>query len=790
MLKRKMLRDIKKNLSQFITIFLMAFLGVFIYAGIRSYMGGMTDTANKFYKENNLQDLNVLGYSFTNDDLTKIKDMKYVKDAERKLTLVASMDAKEDRVLQINFIESNNISEFYIMSGVKFDVNKKGVWLDNFYAKNNDIKLGDIITIKYGDITLEEKVIGLINVPDHVYDIKDESELFPNHIDYGFAYLSINELPSSYIKNMVMHNINVTDEALFDKMMPEFNYKNYIPYNSIMIDVTKEEKKDEVKSNIENNISSAIAVSDIKDSVSYSVYQGEIEEGETYVGIFSFLFLFIAVLSVITTMTRIVKKQRYQIGTLKSLGFKKNKITMHYVSYGFFISLIASVLGVVLGPLLIGNLFIGMEMSYFQIPNGRAAFATSSYLIAILVIIIISMVTYFTCRKELKETPAESLRAKMPTVKKNTLDITSHSIFKKMSFSTKWNLRDILRNKVRTFMGIVGISGCCMILVCAFGVFDTMHHFIKWQFSDLYNFNYKISLREDCTLDEYNDLLTKYGDNTSATLGIEVVNNDKREANTIFVTDADDLVRFTDADNKFFKLKSNGIYVTKKLAENNNYKIGDIIKWHIYGDDTYYESKIVGFDRDPQNQNLKMTREYLESLGITYKADNIYTNYDMKGIKEIKGVELIQSVDNLESGMSNMLNTMESMIVLLIVVAAILGAVIIYNLGILSFTEKQYQFATLKVLGFKNKKIRRIYVKQNNWITIASIIIGLPLGFYMTNFIFTMAISDSYDMVAFIKPLSYLYATLGTLVVSYLSSYFLSLKVNKIDMVTSLKGNE
>lgn len=113
------------------------------------------------------------------------------------------------------------------------------------------------------------------------------------------------------------------------------------------------------------------------------------KEGETYVGIFSFLFLFIAVLFVITTMTRIVKKQRYQIGTLKSLGVKKNKIIMHYVSYGFFISLIASILGVVLGPLLIGNLFIGMEMNYFQIPNGRAAFATISYLIAVLGAVII-----------------------------------------------------------------------------------------------------------------------------------------------------------------------------------------------------------------------------------------------------------------------------------------------------------------------------------------------------------------------------------------------------------------
>ncbi len=788
MLKRKMFRDIKQNMSQFITIFLMTFLGVFVYAGIRSYMGGMTVTANKFYEENNLQDLNVLGYSFTSDDLNKLKDINHVKDAERKLTLTASME--KDRVVQINFIESNNISRFYIMDGEKFDVNKKGVWLDNFFAKNNNIKIGDTISIKYDGITLTEKVIGLINVPDHVYDIKDESELFPDHTDYGFAYLSINELPASYIKSMVMEKMNINNEVVFDSIMPNFNYKDYVPYNSIIVDVDNEKNKDSVKSDIENNISSAIAVTDVKDSISYSVYQGEIEEGETYVGIFSFLFLFIAVLSVITTMTRVVKKQRYQIGTLKSLGFKKNKITMHYVSYGFFISLLAAILGIILGPLLIGNLFIGMEMSYFQIPNGKATVESSSYLIAFLVIIIISIVTYFTCRGELKSSPAEALRPKMPTIKNNSLDITSKGVFKKMSFSTKWNLRDILRNKVRTFMGIVGISGCCMILVCAFGVFDTMHHFIDWQFDELYNFDYKISLKEDYSADEYNTLINDYGNSTSETLGVEVVNGDKKESNTVFVTDADDLVRFTGVDGDFIKLKSNGIYVTKKLAQNKNYKIGDTIKWHIYGDDKYYESKIIGFDRDPQNQNIKMTKEYLENLGIKYKADTIYTNKDMSKIKELDGVTVIQSVANLEEGMSSMLNTMESMVVLLIVVAAILGAVIIYNLGILSFTEKQYQFATLKVLGFKNNKIRKIYVKQNNWITIISIIIGLPLGLYMTNFIFTTAISDSYDMNAFIKGVSYLYAAVGTLIVSYLSSYFLSRKVNKIDMVSSLKGNE
>ena len=137
-----------------------------------------------------------------------------------------------------------------------------------------------------------------------------------------------------------------------------------------------------------------------------------------------------------------------------------------------------------------------------------------------------------------------------------------------------------------------------------------------------------------------------------------------------------------------------------------------------------------------------------------------------------------------------MLDTMKMMLVLLIVLAAVLGGVIIYNLGILSFTEKQYQFATLKVLGFKDKQIKKIYIKQNNWIAIISIIIGLPLGFYMTDYIFKMALSDSYDFGASIKMISYVYSAIGTWIVSFVFSKLLARKIGKIDMVTSLKGNE
>ena len=222
MLRRKMLRDIKKNLSQFITIFLMIMIGVMAYTGIEAYMDGMTVTANNFYTDYNLFDLQLIGNNFTKEDLKTIENIENVNSAERKLSVIGKTDY--DKTLLLNFIESNNISKFYIVKGEKFQATKSGVWLDEFYAKENHIQVGDTITIKYDHFTLKEKVVALINVPDHLYDTKDESELYPNRKEFGFAYLSINEIPENYIKSKVMNQMGIEDEETFDSIMKDFNY--------------------------------------------------------------------------------------------------------------------------------------------------------------------------------------------------------------------------------------------------------------------------------------------------------------------------------------------------------------------------------------------------------------------------------------------------------------------------------------------------------------------------------------------------------------------------------------
>ena len=789
MLNKKMFRDIRKNLSQFITIFLMIMIGIMDYSGIKSYMDGMTKTADKFYSENNLFDLNVMGY-LNHDDLKTIKKMDNVDDAELKLSVTATTD--NDKTLLLNFIESNNISKFYVFEGESFDFNKSGIWLDNFYCIENNINVGDTVLVKYDGMELHEKVLGKINVPDHLYDTRDESELYPDRKEFGFAYMSTNEITEDYIKSLVMKELNITDEKIFDNVMTDFNYKDYIPFSSIMVDVADVSNKDSVKNNIEDEIENAKAIIDAKDTVSYVTYQGEIDEGKTYVGVFSGIFLFIAMLSVITTMTRVVKNQRLQIGTLKALGFSNNKILLHYIGYGFWISIFASIVGLVLGYFIIGNVFINLEMDFFEIPNGHPAMNMFSYYVALIVIGIVALITYITGRSILRENPAESLRNKIPSVKGNVLNITKKRFFKKLSFSSKWNIRDILRNKMRTFMGLAGVVGCCTLIVCALGMLDSMNFFVKLQFEDLYNFDYKLNIKENLSDTELQVLFDKYGDNTSQSLGIEIKDeNGKRESNNIFVTDAGDYVRFVNNKNKIInKPTDNGVYVTYKLASTKGYKIGDEVTWHIYGDNTYYTSKIVGFNKDPQNQNITMTRGYLESLGIDYKPDTVYTNIDLSKINDIKNVETIQNIDSLTEGMTGMLSMMKTMLVLIIGIAVLLGGIIIYNLGILSYTEKEYQFATLKVLGFEDKQIKNIFIKQNNWIAIVSIIFGLPMGFYLTDWLFKTAIEEHYDFGASITCMTYIISAIGTFLVSYAVSRFLARKIKNIDMVSSLKGNE
>ena len=643
MLNNKILRDIWKNKSQFITVFLMVFLAVFAFAGVHAYMDGMKESSKVYYENQNLQDIWLTSENFKADKLEEIKKIDNVKNAERLLTINANVTDAErfidpntnkklsDLVIECNFIETNEINKMYLIEGEEYSKEKNGLWLDYYLAKKLGIKVGDELELSIEGNSFKEKVAGLVEVPDHVYFIKDDTAIFPTHTDYGFAYLSINEFPKDYIYNKALETDEVQDaiknlkdlkdtlskygitdysnipstitsqidgindidlsralelvdtynenkEEFIKAIDKDFSIKDSYVFPYAIVDVDDTSKTLETKNKIKDNNEDIITATLRDDNLSYDGYKREAEEGETYSGVFSGLFVFIAILSVVTTMNRFVKKERTQIGTLKALGIKRSKITRMYVNYGFFISVIASVLGIVLGNLLIGNFFLEMEMEYYEIPYYNIVTIPLVYYVAIAIIIVITLVTYLSCRKILKEPAAEALRIERPKVKVKENSFTTKKAFNKLSLSSKWNIRDIVRSKGRTLMAIVGIAGCTMLVVTAFGMLDSMKSYVSWEFDTINNFEYKLSLGSDYTDKQFNDIISKYGDATSQTTGIEFKNNNEIIIKPLTINDTNGFLQVTDHNRHPFTMNDDGLYITEKMSQVYNLKIGDIVE--------------------------------------------------------------------------------------------------------------------------------------------------------------------------------------------------------------------
>ena len=768
MLRKKMLRDIRKNVSQFITIFLMILIGVMAYAGIESYMIGMRDSAARFYEDCNLQDLDAYG-DLDRSDLDQIRSMVQVADAEGKYTVLANIENFSGHKAELNFISSNNICKIYTVEGEEYSPEKTGLWVDSYYAEKAGIRCGDTLHITCPALDITAPVLGLCNVPDHVYDTKDDAEIFPSHTDYGFVYL-----PSSMMTDAFLSSEGITRDS----------------FTSIMVDAEDGVSISDLRASMETELEHVQLAMDIHDEPSDYGYQREIEEGNSYVGIFSGLFIFIALLSVVTTMTRIVHRERMQIGTMKALGYTSGRIAWHYISYGLLLSALGGAIGLLLGYFGIGHFFLAEEMAYYEVPNWKPGMDPKSYLVYLGCILMVCIASYLTVRKLLHQSAADLLRVERPKVQNKSIQFTTGERFQGYSFSTRWNLRDILRNKARTLTSLAGIVGCMVLIVAAFGIKDTIDNYLKTEMEIINNYEYRMNLSSSISAEELMDLFQNYTDRTSMSLSIDVTTDDgDRITTNAFVDDTHGSVQALNKHYKPMDLYSYGVYVTRKFAALHGYEIGDTIKWKINGYDEQFESKIIGFNRDPQNQNMTMTRYYYQRLGLPYYPDSAYTDEDLSG-RTIPGVSTIQSIESITSGVNDMMSTMNAMIVMLVFFAVVLAAVILYNMGILSFSEKDYQFATLKVLGFSNEKIGKLFRQQNLWITIVAIILGLPLGYLVTGYIFTNAIGDIYDFSISVKPLTCILSAAGTFVVSYLITLFMTRKIRGIDMVQSLKSNE
>ena len=330
MLVRKMFRDLRQNFGQFFSIFILAMLAMMIYVTFEGHVLSEENARKVFHKECNTADLWVYGENFTKEQLKDIRNLSFVKNAQLRTKLSGSAPSCDDAQVDIYLTDENIVNKAYRISGKAFDPSdKEGVWLTEAFAKKRKIKVGDDFTVKYIGGTFTKKVRGLIESCEYEYRQADnDADVYIENI--AFIYMSYDALDQP------------------------------VPYTEMDI-VTKDAgalaHEDAIAKALKHEYS---AIIDRKSVPGLARFDSELAQHKSFSYIFAIIFLGIAVLVIVTSMSRMVEKQRTQIGTMNALGMKNVKVLFHYISFSLITSGLGAVAGMLIGVCVGAPYMLGM----------------------------------------------------------------------------------------------------------------------------------------------------------------------------------------------------------------------------------------------------------------------------------------------------------------------------------------------------------------------------------------------------------------------------------------------
>ena len=795
MLLRKLLRTAWSYKAQFISMIIMMTLGIGIFLGFNMEWKTIEYDVGNFFEDTKYADYRLYSETgFTKEELDKIASIDGVDAATRYLSVNMELKGNSKKALAVDVSENYTVSTFTRIDGAEYDETGEGIWLSDKFARLNDIGLGDTLTLEFQGLELSCEVAGLIKAGEHMICLADSNQLMPDFNTFGYACLSpakLNAVLREKALNAITDELQasgLSDDAaqtqaealLTDEMVAEAADSAY-PQINLLSQLEKPELEDAVK----EALGRTVMVVSKEDHAVYQEAMGEAKEGKAMGSILPVLFLAIAVLTMVTTMHRIATKEKTQIGVLKALGFKNRTILLHYSCYGLFIGIVGAALGAVLGYFVCKLVMSenGMMGTYFDMPDWTAATPAFCYPVIAGTILLLALISFLSVHAQLRGTTADALRPYTPKKMKQSF-LEKLPFFRKMGFATKWNLRDLMRHKSRFAMTLVGIIGCMVLMVGGLGMRDTMAGFLDLLDHGVSHYATKVNLVENTDPETAKQLITELDGDWESYSGIsldgctatlDIVHNDHKRFSVI------------DEDNREIDLRDDGVYLCLRLADRA--KIGESIEFSPYGSEESYRVKVVGYNRSIMTESVTMTDRCAEELGIQYSVSAIYTE---KASSEIPPSELIsgkQDKQQLMDSFSSFVSIMDGMVFILIIAAIVLGIVVLYNLGLMSYIERSRELATLKVLGFRSKKIGKLLITQNLWLTVIGVLLGLPAGLGTLYWMLT-ALAGEYEMKLMLGPLTYSVSILLTFGVSLLVGWMVARKNKKIDMVEALKVAE
>ncbi len=576
---------------------------------------------------------------------------------------------------------------------------------------------------------------------------------------------------------------------------------------------------DKAKAALEELNRSAWTVSYQNDLPGHESYGQSLENINAMANVFPVFFFLIAAMMCLATMTRMVEEERMQLGTLKALGYKENSILSKYYWYAVIACISGSVLGALIGAVVFPKAINSAYAMMYCLPDVKIYFHWSFILIGALFSIVTTLfATTVACRRALKTQAAELMRPKSPKPGKRIFLERFTSLWNSMSFGSIVTLRNMFRSKKRMFITILGVAGCTMLILAAFGINNSIDTIISAQYGEDGISHYNLMAVLDTeqipgdseTISELEaDVRVKNAmllDTKTMTASSLKEDNKIEHSVHVYIPESSDELKKcitlrSRADGEQYSLTDNGATITEKLASDTGTEIGD--KLVLTGaDGKKYEVEVSQIVENYVYHYVYLSPAYYQQIfgvmpeySYTLVTLKDFTNAndeqnmadDLLAYNEVSGVV---STDVMVDSFNAIVDRLDVVVVIFIIAAGLLAFVILYNLTNISVQERLREIATIKVIGFTDAEVTSYVYRENIFLTLIGILIGLLGGVGLHKVVISIA---EVNVVMFGRDIywwSYVLAVVLTALFAGLVSVLVHKRLQRFDVIAALKSVE
>ena len=526
--------------------------------------------------------------------------------------------------------------------------------------------------------------------------------------------------------------------------------------------------------------------------------------------VFPVIFFLVAALVCLTTMTRMVEEQRTQIGLMKALGYGRWDISKKYLCYGLFPSLAGSLLGIIIGHIVFPTMIYVSYQIMYEMPNIRLSFYPGICIWAtIAAVACTTLSTLWACISTLTDSPANLMRPKAPPAGKRVLLERITPVWHALSFNWKITVRNLFRYKKRFFMTVIGIGGCTGLIIAGFGLRDSLMMTMDTQYGDIFRYDAQITLNDGLLDTEHADIKAYLdsSDNISEYTEIyagSVTAESPAYSTTAYVEvfDPEDIGKFVItraiSSGDEMTLPESGVIIDQKLSELLKVNVGDSIT---IDSDGRHSARIAGIYQNYVAHFIYLTpAAYEDIFGDEAEINTVILNLEdnsnaaceatMEEMLKLHGVSAASRTADVKDTYMHSMERVDFVVVVVILCAAALAIVVLYNLSNINMTERIRELATIKVLGFYDIEVTTYLCRENIILTAAGIALGCVFGKYLHAWLIRSVEIDLMMFGRSTTAMSYAFSAALTVIFSAIVNVMAHVKMKGIDMIESLKSAE